>query len=75
MIKFEIKSFLIKDFVEIVRSTFDYMVESKNIKLNIVVEIIDDYIISDLMKINQIAQNLLSNALKFCRTLIRLLIK
>ena len=74
MIKFEIKSFLIKDFVEIVRSTFDYMVESKNIKLNIVVEIIDDYIISDLMKINQIAQNLLSNALKFCRILIRLLI-
>ncbi len=52
MAKFELKSFLIKDFVEIVKSTFDYMAESTNIKLNIVVEIIDDYIISDLMKIN-----------------------
>ena len=50
------------------------MAESTNIKLNIVVKILDDYIISDLMKINQITQNLLSNALKFCRTLIRLLI-
>ena len=50
------------------------MAESINIKLNIVVEIIDDYIISDLMKINQLVQNLLSNSLKFCRTLIRLII-
>ena len=50
------------------------MAESTNIKMDILVEIIDKYIISDLMKINQIVQNLLSNALKFCRTLIRLLI-
>jgi len=46
------------------------MAETKNVAFQVYSNIINKTVISDPNKINQIIQNILSNALKFCKKLI-----